>query len=711
TGNHTITFDFAFENNLRQRITGSLEFLARVNRPEAEEARVIMSDFRVSPTVINAGDSFSLSTTLRNTSGTRANNVQLSITGFSASGITIQNAPASNFIGTIEAGSTLDQTFNFVAGRNMDTGSYPITFNLRHDGSEGRVTETSLIHHVTIIGEEDEEERARLQIIDITRPATAFRPGQEATISITLQNNGEAAANNVRVRATPDTNIVPRLASTQVLPALAVGEVYTLTFAFSATNDAKSQFHNIGFAVEYLTGIGTQTESFEQFSGFNVFNPDAEDSTERARLEIVSITRPAATFGVGQEATISLTLRNNGEAAASNIRIRATPDTGIVPRLASTQALPALAVGETRSFTFAFSATNDAASRFYNVGFAIEYQTGIGTETDSFEQFSGFDVFNPEKEDEDDAASSVPRIIISSYNVDPTIVMANSEFDLFLTIQNTHATRPVSNIIVTFEVRGSETEQGAVFVPVNASNTFFVNEIAPRQTYDHHVRLYAIPIANPRNHTITVTFQYEDDEGNAITGTTNIGVNVRQTSRLDLGQIALQDTGFVGEQIWVTFDVHNTGRSTLYNLRVYMEGEGIETSSASQIFGNFQSGNWDMFWGNITPMEPGDTTVRIIATYDDELGESYEITEEFNISIIEMDWSQGFGGSGGMITGGGNPFGDPFGEGEQQGGFWSNFLFGLWFWIAVGVVVIGGGVAAFFIIRKKRKKDNLFDEF
>ena len=52
-------------------------------------------------------------------------------------------------------------------------------------------------------------------------------------------------------------------------------------------------------------------------------------------------------------------------------------------------------------------------------------------------------VSNPDKDDENE---SKPKIIVSNYVSDPLIVMAGDEFDLTMTLMNTHKEKAVKNI-------------------------------------------------------------------------------------------------------------------------------------------------------------------------------------------------------------------------------------------------------------------------
>ena len=588
----TVPFNVIFDNNLNTAMTPlSAAIIVRLDVPQTEEPRVVMSNFVTNPADITAGQPFSLTMTLSNTSRADAANVSVSLGGFVAGGLTAVGS-TNNFVGNLAAGASRDVTFTLSSGAQMATGSYSVALNLRYDGQENR---EALTYFVTVRGREE------------------------------------------------------------------------------------------------------------------------ADTTERARLAITAISRPPGIFGVGDEVPVSVTVTNHGTRAAANIRITATADSGIVPRLASIQTMATMAVGQSHTFSFAFSPTTAAQSHFHNIGFAVVYDIGAQGEDiarSGFEQFTGFNVYNPEPEEEEDEEEdenenrSVPRIIISDYTLDPLMVMANSEFDLALTLTNTHGSRSVSNILVTWQVvgpavggpGGTTTAAGATFTPVASSNTFFVDYIGPGGSVRHNMRLFAIPDAAPGNHTITVEFQYEDAEGNPFDASTDIGVNVRQLSRLDMTGITIQEFATLGQPVQVNFNVHNTGRTTLYNLRVRIEGEGIDASGADEIFGNFASGDFNFFWGSFFPLVPGPTIVYVIATYDDAMGERFEIVRAFNMEVM---------GDGGF--GGDDMFFDPewgwgdesFGDAED-GGFFASWL--LWLAVGGGVILAGGIAAAVIIVVRRRNR-------
>ncbi|MCL2171361.1 MAG: hypothetical protein FWB71_04350 [Defluviitaleaceae bacterium] len=532
------------------------------------------------------------------------------------------------------------------------------------------------------------------------------RAGESFEITTVLNNIGSGDARNVSVNIgeLPLRISLGGTPSMHFIGEIPAGSMYSVTFGFTAAADLPAGTHRIPLVVRHDDSSGP-VAPITLHNHVTIIGEGAVSADNRARLDVDSISRPSGNFAPGAEVRFDLVLRNNGEVAASNITVESSLGAHIVPIAQYRHNIPIIEPGETATISFVFAARDTATSQFHLVGFSWNYNTGIGEARGSNAATSGFMVNNPDDAENGAAGiGSIPRIIVSNHTVEPMIVMANSEFDLFLTFQNTHSSRTISNIRVNMQVLGQGTAAGGggVFVPIGgASNTFHIEEIAPRETYDRHIRMSVIPIAEPRNHIITITFQYEDDAGNPHTAVEEIGVNVRQNSRVEIGHILVQDTWMLGMPSMIDFVVHNSGRSRVYNVRSVIEVDGIVQSD--HMFGNINSGMGDFYWGQLTSHMPGQSSVRIIISFEDEVGNLHEIIREYPINVIQMDW--GDGGGGGPIWGDPGdrwPWDDyPY---DEEGGFFANFIGSVWMWVAIGVIACGGITAVAIIVSKRRRK-------
>ena len=696
----SIPVELSFRNNINQVqfVTVNLPILITDTR---DEPRVVMSGFAVSQQNLQPGQNFSVTATLQNVSNVEARNVGLRAEGFANHLMIIGNA--TSFVGSIPSGASRDVVFNFTSQSDLESGSRPINLVLTHDDADGTPISATFPQFVTITADGvGADQRAHLDMT-ISPPTGNFHAGDEGGFVVTITNSGNYDARNIRLTATPQAGIVSRMPTIHTALTLSAGASQTYQFSFSPTMSATTGFHNVEFALQYNNG--GETRNFSQFNGMNVVMDD--ELSDVASLSISNITFPVGQFMPGEQAHFSVTITNHGQRVARNIRLSAAPEAGLVNSLGSIQTLPSLDIGQSRAFEFAFSPTAAATNRFHNIGFTLAYDDG--NERQSFEQFTGVTVYNPEEDEEN---RSRPRIIISDYTVEPLVVMANSEFDLYLTIQNTHPDRSVQNIRVTWQVMGIPVGQGqqatpsAVFTPVGASNTFHIQEILPRATYDHHMRLFAIPDATAMNHIISFRFDYEDDTASPLEATEDIGVNVRQVARLDIGDANIPTDMMLGFPQQISFNVHNISRSNLYNVRVRFEGEGINATNADEIFGNMQPGHFGNFWGSITAEMPGPTTVYMVATFEDAMAEQHEMRIPYIVNVMGGMGGDFGGGDFGLPPIGGPDFGfgpDPWGEEESEG-------IQTWLIVVISVAVVGIGTLSFFLIRRHLKRRGQFED-
>ena len=175
---------------------------------------------------------------------------------------------------------------------------------------------------------------------------------------------------------------------------------------------------------------------------------------------------------------------------------------------------------------------------------------------------------------------------------------------------------------------------GNIFTPVDSSNTFYFDSIGAKQTVNKKLRLFVVPDAQPKTYTLTVNFEYEDAEGNEYTATELLGINVKQPTQVETGQIYIPETTEMGVPVPVSFEIYNTGKVVLSNFMIKIEGD-VETQNKSTFIGNFEAGNTEYFDGSFTPMNIGETPVSIVITYEDPSGESFEVRKDFTMNVTE----------------------------------------------------------------------------
>ncbi|WP_300408469.1 hypothetical protein [Lagierella sp.] len=238
-----------------------------------------------------------------------------------------------------------------------------------------------------------------------------------------------------------------------------------------------------------------------------------------------------------------------------------------------------------------------------------------------------------------------PKLIIDNYSLNPKMVEAGKEFTLNMSFFNTNSSYSVRNIKISLnnETSGSgtngETVGGSVFIPVGSSNTFYINRIAPGRSVSKSMKMSVVPNAQAQNYVITANFEYEDKEGNEFTASEIIGIPVVQQAKVSFGEVTT-NPGMAGEPATVDMDFFNTGKDTLSNFMVQVQGDGFSLDGSSNYFvGNFAPGASDHFSTTIIPTESGTINGKVLVTYEDSTGQSHTEEKPFNMEASTMDES------------------------------------------------------------------------
>jgi len=188
----------------------------------------------------------------------------------------------------------------------------------------------------------------------VTSQATLSR-GQAFTATITVQNQGGTAANNVLPSNPPAVNVVSgspgaSTGTTFTAANIAAGASKTFTWSYTENGTASGSFT-----------LSAGASGTNAISGSTVTAPSgatpAAAVQEPAALGITSFTIPSSAT-VGSPITASLAVQNTGEAAANNVL--PTPQTpvttgGITVTLATPPSAQGIPGGQSKTFTWTYN--------------------------------------------------------------------------------------------------------------------------------------------------------------------------------------------------------------------------------------------------------------------------------------------------------------------------------------------------------------------
>lgn len=656
---------------------------------------------------IDAGHSKTVQLNLRN-SGGRAYDVK--VTPLLEEPFSSNNLTNAIALGDVHRGDRSSINLNLAVSQDAKPGSYPIklTFDYSYypdprtyygdDDYGGYYDEMMEGSHEEIIYVKvsNRSTLPKLLISKIITNPPLVNPGQEMELGILFENKGNLEAKDISIKleglntdggfylsSGSDLNHVDRVQGKMVS---------STKFNLKAANNIKRGSHELEVVFKY-----GELEERQK-----IYLSVGGSGSSNSNLLIENLEYPTSAIGPNQDYELTFDLKNNSDVDASNIIVRPeSSDPAIVPKSTSIKKIDSIPAGESESLSFVFSPTEDSITRNYPINIMVEYEDEFlqgEEEKHLVNQYVGMYVVN-KVADEDDALKGKPKLIIDRYSFEPQLVKAGENFQMNLSFYNTNSKKSVKNIKIFLTAEpGSNTEEGggsgSAFTPVDSSNTFYIDSIPPRGRVDKTITMFAVPDAIAKTHTITANFEYEDDEGNELEDIELIGVPVVQQSKLDVGEIGYMPEAFIGESTPISLEFYNTGKVTLYNLMVKLEGD-FQTEGGQYYVGNFNSGGSDYFEGYIIPEEPGELTGDVVFTYEDSTGQVQEIRKDFSLNVMDMPMME-------------EPFPDDFPPMEENQGGIKGLLKSKIFWTIIALVAIVIGVIIF--RKKKKQKELALDE-
>lgn len=644
-----------------------------------------------------SGDTVNVRVDLKNTSRYLATNVSGTLKGGSTGMVYVEGSSYDS-IRDLRGGSSSSLSFKVKVDDLAEGGNHELILDVSYysDPWEGTPEKYSLQSTINIrVKGSTNTPQIVVNRVDIM-PSTKVQAGQPIAVGFDLENMGEASANDLKVTLEGLSNegfTLARGVNYKTVQFLDRGKKTYVYFDLTSSKGLPSGSYELTLKMSYKD---SKNQVKEEESTFFITVDSSAGGT--SNLIIENLTSPTGAITQNKEVNISFDIRNQGQMDAKNIIVEATSSdpSGLTPKSVSIIKINSLPPGESKKINFQFLTTRSSETRNYPIEITVNYVDELTPkgETYSINQYVGIFSQAPDEPGEpgEPGNQSVPKLIIDDYSFNPTMVKAGENFEMSLSFYNTNNTRAVKNIkiFLTAESGSSAVNQadsGSVFTPVDSSNTFYIDSIAPKGRVEKKITMYTIPDALAKTHEITANFEYEDSNAESYTATEFIGVPVVQQSRLEVGEIGLYPEASVGQPMPVSLEFYNTGKVTLYNLMIKLEGD-FDTEGGQYYVGNFESGGSNYFDGMIIPYQEGELTGAVVFTYEDSTGDTQELREEFSLNVMDMPPMDEFPGE----------FDDfPM---EEEGGF----LKSKWLWISLGLlaVVVGGII---FAKKRKKKKD------
>ena len=324
----------------------------------------------------------------------------------------------------------------------------------------------------------------------------------------------------------------------------------------------------------------------------------------------------------------------------------------------------------------------------------------MGEENTQYETVSNNEIAEENNsENTQSAIRNQPKLIISDYDLSPSMVEAGKDFNLSFTLYNTNSENAIYNLKVAIDQtlaaapqtsgqnNANLTSDGSVFTPIGRSNTFYVASLYPWEWTTKYIDMNVLPNANPGSYVVNLTMEYEDYWGNQYKTQESIGIPVTQEASVNFGKVKMDEIS-MGVPNSVSVNLYNTGKDNLNTVMCRVKGDGFSVDEDERFIGNFNAGSQETFSFNLTPEKEGKIKGKIEINYKDSTGKEHTDVKDF-----EKEVSQSFDQEG-MID---PQTGEMIGEAPIDNS--PSLMTNPFLWI--GLLVLVALIIA--LIRKKRK--------
>ncbi|MCL1906122.1 MAG: hypothetical protein FWG06_03835, partial [Clostridiales bacterium] len=417
---------------------------------------------------------------------------------------------------------------------------------------------------------------------------------------------------------------------------------------------------------------------------------------------------PTPSAAYGEQISMTLELYNTG-VTLSDVTVKPVISTEldkfpfVVEKQTYERFFGTFPAGTTRNVTYDFLISQRVSAGAKAVKFTVEYTKNGVRGMDNVTAYvyisrAKEDEEDKKEEDKDDDKKPKPKLIISSYSIDPEKIYAGTNFTLDMHFTNTSES-PIQNL--TIVITNADEENAYVVPAKNGSNTIYVRGMGPGGSIQRTLELQVRPDTPAKPNMLSIVMDYEDEKNAAHTASANITVPINQEIRLVLDEPRF-DMPFVdaGMTVYPFFSIINMGKSSIYNAMITVEGPGLSLEERMYA-GTIQAGqqyNVDM---GITANEPGQIEGAIVVSFEDEYGDKLEERQTFTLMVQETGFPD-FPGEGDFWDGDMLRPEMP-GDFKEPGGGLAGFISGSgkW-WLISGAVV--AAVVLLVLLRKRRAK-------
>lgn len=236
--------------------------------------------------------------------------------------------------------------------------------------------------------------------------------------------------------------------------------------------------------------------------------------------------------------------------------------------------------------------------------------------------------------------SHQPRVMILANSLQGTVLSAGSAVPWSVSVKNCSSSQSLENMKITLLSENKDI--------LLEKNSWYFGRIGAGNAVELSQNLTVGKKAAAEPASFQFQFEYEDTKGTAYTSTETVHISVSQIPQAELANVTFPESIYESDTDVLTFQIQNTGLAALYNVRVRLEGKGLfpekDLFLGTVEAGTYADGEINVFAGTLNMdnegniieedgKKYGETTGKVIFSYENEQGETTEQSQEVHTSI------------------------------------------------------------------------------
>jgi|GEM_PF-441732 len=543
-----------------------------------------------------------------------------------SSDVTISGGSGGGSIPSGEGGTEI--TFFLDINKYASTGDKQYTLTLNNVKRGANVEEETktftgtfeIYENLSAPGATSGTNIAAADISHSITPTGGFSTGSDNSLGLEVYNRGTSAIRDAEISLTlPEGISVYNDSNSTRLGSISTSTKRSTKFPIFVDDTVVSGNYAI---IVKLSGLDSKSNTVSIEKTFYIPITGGSGNISATNLAIQNAYVPAEVTGT-EPFTLTFSVKNTSTSTIKNMKVSVDVPEGLLNRTTNTFIENTFEAGASKNYSVSFF-SQDGVDKTYPIKILVE---PVSEGKTNVIQYVSVYVKG------DSSTAKTPQLMVAQYTYGGSHVQAGSRFSLNLGLYNTSG-KTLSNVKVTL---GSD---DGTFVPVDSSSAFFVDSIGAKNHYTKAMYFSTKPTAEQQTTSMNVKMTYEAD-GNTYESTDIIAIPVTQETKLEIDDIVPPFEVYAFEMGSAEVDFYNTGKNTINNLSVNVEGNFDVAQSNRYYVGNMESGRSDSYTFTYIPREVGPMEGVITFTYEDGGGQQQYLEVPFVFEAMEMPvWNE-----------------------------------------------------------------------